>query len=101
MVGRRQYLEEMFKASVQVGKPHHSYKDTVWLEIRNRADIDIVLERAGGRGPRSVTLPANSTTILRTNVNPEATQAKLRYLVKNFLIGPEKGLPVELLIALR
>lgn len=101
LIGRRQYVEEMFKASVQVGKPHHAYKDTIWLEIRNRADIDIVMERAGGRGPQLVTLPANSTTILRTNVNREATQAKLSYVVKNFLIGPEKSLSVDLIVPLR
>ena len=59
------------------------------------------MERAGDRGPQSMTLPANSTTILRTNVNRQAAEAKLLYVVKNFLIGPDKSLSVNLAIDLR
>jgi len=101
LIGKRQYLEEIFKGSIRVGEPHHAQKDTIWLEIRNRSDIDIAMERRGDLGPQELTLPANSTTILRTKVDREAAQVRLPYLVKNFLTAPEKGLPVTLMIPLK
>jgi len=101
LIGDRRYLEEIFKVSVEAGKPHHTHKDTIWLEMRNRADIDIVMERVGDLGPQELTLPANSTTVLRTKINQEATEVRLLYIVKNFLIAPEKGLSVNLVIPLR
>jgi len=101
LIGKREYLEEIFKASVEVAEPHNSRKDETWLEIRNRSDIDIEMERIGTLGPRELTLPANSTTILKTKVNHEAKQVKLLYLVKNFLTAPEKGLSVNLIIPIQ
>lgn len=101
LIGKREYFEEIFKASVEVAEPHNTRKDVTWLEIRNRSDIDIEMERIGALGPRELILPANSTTILKTKVSHEAKQIKLLYLVKNFLTASEKGLSVNLIIPLQ
>jgi hypothetical protein len=52
-----------------------------------------------------VTLPANITTILKaeTGATAEETpeQIELSYVTGNFLIAPDKGLPVTLTIDLK
>lgn len=101
LIGKRQYLKAIFNESVQVGKPHHRAKNTIWLTIRNASAASIALERVGTQGPEKLTLPANVTTIVRTGVDQNAKQAKWSYVVRNFLVAPDKGLPVDLTIDLQ
>jgi len=101
LIGREKYLDAIFKKSVEIGKPHEQRKETIWVKIINSADIDIDMERAGTQGPVQLKLPANTTTILKTKVEETAEQAKLSYRVKNFLVAPDKGLPVDLVIDLQ
>lgn len=101
LIGRRTFLRAIFKESVEIGKPHNSYRGTISVEIRNRSDIDIELERTGKQGPRAVTLAANATTIFKTRVGKTAEVVELSYVVRNFRIAPDKGLPVSLTIDLK
>ena len=101
LIGREKYLDAIFKASVIVARPHHKQKDAVWLEIRNNLGMDIQMEKPGEKRAEKLTLPANSTTLLRTKADSKAEQVKLSYVVKNFLIAPDKGLPVELIVPLQ
>lgn len=101
LIGKSEYLQAIFKESVEIGKPHHRTKNTIWVTIRNDSAVDIDMDRAGTQGPEKLTLPANATTLLRTNVAEDADRLKLPYVVRNFLIAPEKGLPVDLTIDLR
>ncbi len=71
------------------------------MTIRNVSTATMDLERAGSQGPEKLTLPANATTVLRTSVDQDAKQAKRSYVVRNFLIAPDKGLPVDLTIDLQ
>jgi hypothetical protein len=104
LIGRKKYLDAIFKEAVEIGKPYNKYKDTIWVEIKNSSDIDIDLERAGTLGPDKVTLQANTTTILKTATGATAEDApeqiELSYVADNFLIAPDKGLPVTLTIHL-
>ena len=81
------------------------YRETIWVEIKNNSDIDIVLEKAGTQGPDKLTLAANATTILKTGIDTKADEApeqiELSYVARNFLIAPDKGLPVTLTIRLK
>jgi len=92
LIGRKKYLDAIFKESVEIGKPYNS-------------DIDIDLEKAGTLGPGKLTLAANATTILRTGIGAKAEEApaqiELSYIAGNFLIAPGKGLPVTLTIRLK
>jgi hypothetical protein len=101
LIGKSEYLEALFKESVAVGKPHHQTKNTVWVTIRNDSAIDIDLERTGTQGPEKLMLPANATSLLRSSIPEGAEQLKLSYVARNFLIAPEKGLPVDLTVDLR
>jgi hypothetical protein len=105
LIGRKKYLDAIFKESVAIGKPYNKYRDTIWVEIKNNSDIDIDLERAGTQGPGKLTLAANATTILKTDTgakdNEAPAQIELSYTARNFLIAPEKGLPVTLTIRLK
>jgi len=105
LIGRKKYLDAIFKESVVIGKPYNKYRDTIWVEIKNNSDIDIDLERAGSQGPEKLMLAANATTILKTDIdttNDEAPeQIELSYVARNFLIAPDKGLPVTLTIRLK
>jgi hypothetical protein len=101
LIGRGKYLDAIFKASVKVSKPYYRQKDTIWCEIKNNLCMDIQMKRAGTWGPEKLTLPANSTTLMKTKVDSKTDQVKLSYVVKNFLIAPDKGLPVDLTIPLQ
>jgi hypothetical protein len=107
LIGGKKYLDAIFNQSVEIGKPYNKYKDTIWVEIRNNSDIDIDLQRAGTLGPEKLTLAANATTILKTGTGTNAeteevpAQIELSYTARNFLIAPEKGLPVTLTIHLK
>lgn len=105
LIGRKKFLNAIFKESVEIGRPYNKYRDSIWVEIKNSSDIDIDLERAGTLGPRQLTLAANATTILRTGIGakPEdaPAQIELSYIARNFLIAPDKGLPVTLNIRLK
>jgi 3',5'-nucleoside bisphosphate phosphatase len=100
LIGKRKYLDAIFKKSVQLGRPHHRTKGTIWVTIRNASIIPMDLERVGTQGPEKLTLPANATTVWRSKVDQDAKPAKWSYVVRNFLIAPGKGLPVDLTIDL-
>jgi len=101
LIGREKYLDAIFKASIRVARPHHRQKDIIWCEIKNNLCMDIQMEKAGTAGAEGLVLPANNTTLLRTSTKDEAGKVKLSYVVKNFLIAPDKGLPVELIVPLQ
>ncbi|MEK7996887.1 MAG: Sb-PDE family phosphodiesterase, partial [Planctomycetota bacterium] len=101
LIGKSEYLQAIFRESVEIGKPHHRTKSAIWVTIRNDSAADIDMERAGTQGPEKLMLPANATTLLRSSIEEGAEQLKLSYVVRNFLIAPEKGLPVDFTIDLR
>jgi hypothetical protein len=105
LIGRKKYLDAIFEESVEIGKPYNKYRETIWVEIKNNSDIDIDLQRAGTLGPSQLTLAANATTILKTGTGVKAEEApaqiELSYTARNFLIAPDKGLPVTLTIQLK
>ena len=105
LIGRKKFLNAIFKESVEIGKPYNKYRDTIWVEIKNNSDIAIDLQRAGTQGPRQLMLAANATTILKTGIGAKADEApaqiELSYIASNFLIAPDKGLPVTLIVQLK
>ena len=98
--GRGEYLDALFHACIDIGKPYHTEKETHWFAIRNTSDIDLELERTGEHGPREVTLPANATLQVRVKVEGDSDHVALAYAVKNFVVAPEESLKVTLNVAL-
>ena len=101
LIGRKKYLRALFEESVEMSKPYRNYKGTIWIEVKNHSDIDMDMERIGDQGPDTLTLPANATILLRTKIDENSTETGLSYLVRNFRIAPDKGLPVSLKIEIK
>ena len=100
LIGKPNYLHAIFKKSVKFDKPYLKRGDTIWFEVTNNSDINIQVQDLGQDGQK-LELPANAITIVKTKINDKAEQAELRYKVTNFLIAPEKSLPVNLNISLK
>jgi len=96
LIGRKEWLEPLFAASVQVDPPHLRTKDAVFLTVRNLCEADFVLQRTGKVGPQTLTLPARSTSLLKISTPAPAQALALEYTVTNLWIAPETGLPVRI-----
>ena len=100
LIGRTEHLKPLFDRCVTVSKPHYvNGNNTAFFEVANNALIDLQLKRTGESGPATIALHARSTTIARVNLSDDHKVVPLSYTVSNFLIAPEKGLPVEFTIS--
>ena len=100
LIGGKKYLDAMFRAVVQVVKPSRRGDKTVWFAITNNGELDIRMRRSGSVGPATLILPAKTTKTVEAKVSREEKAAKLSHIVENLLIGPEKGLPIDLTVPL-
>ncbi len=98
MIGRREFLEPLFYASIEVQPPHALIGNAAWFCVKNHSAMDLRLERAGEAGPATITLPAHTTTLLRVPVARPDKALELSYTATGFLISPETGLPVTLTV---
>ncbi len=98
LIGRREWLEPLFAASLQVDPPHLRTKDTVFFTVRNLADIDFVLQRTGKLGPQTATLPARTTSLVKIGTSTPTQPLVLEYTVTNLWIAPETGLPIRIAV---
>jgi 3',5'-nucleoside bisphosphate phosphatase len=96
LIGRREWLEPLFHASVEVEPPHQRTDRFVWVKIRNRCETDVELERTAGPGPAKLVLPAGAVTLLRLSAAKPQEPIELGYTATNWLVAPETGLPVVL-----
>jgi hypothetical protein len=106
LIGRREYLEPLFKASVKIVNPSVTVKGkgSVYVQVANNSDIDY--ELIGNNRFEEVTtssrltLYRGKTVLLQVRGNSETTAGKksfaLKYTVKNLKLTPEDGLPVVL-----
>ncbi len=101
VIGRKEYLDALFEAAVRVSDIQYEEGKTkaVRFTLRNDSDLPIDLQRTGKAGPRELSLPANTVARVRVEVDSVEKPVQLSYVASNFLIGPEKGLPVTLAIA--
>jgi len=101
LIGKPEYLHAIFRKAVTIDKPYRTQGDTIWFEVTNNSDIDIQVRGLEQGGAGELTLPANAITIVKTKADTKGEQAKLKCQVTNFLVAPDKGLPVELIIPLQ
>ncbi len=113
LIGRREFLEPIFKASVQVSNPSVTIrgKRSAYIQISNSSDIDFQLTGGGQFAevsvPPRLLLKGGKTVLLQLRGQSEVLDAKrnfdLRYVVTNLKITPEDGLdvtfPVEISFA--
>jgi len=98
IIGRAEYLEPLFHASVVISPCHHRYRDNVYCTITNQSDITLELKRKGKTGPQTISLSPHTTDLLKIRTKSETKQLALSYEVTNYLIAPETSLPVKLTI---
>lgn len=98
IIGRRDLLDALFRAAVRIRDLEYEGEKTVRFSVKNDSDLPFELQRVGKTGPRTLTLPANGMARVKITVAGVEKPVELSYVVKNFLIGPEKGLPVNLTI---
>lgn len=98
LVGKEEYLSAMFAACVEVRPVHHRGKNTAWVEMRNRCELAIALDRTGKVGPGRIVLPPCSVSVVKIDASKEALSQGLSYKTGNFLIGPARPLEVKLAI---
>jgi len=108
LIGEEKYLKPIFNESVEIINPDVTIKGkgTVNIQIRNVSEIDFELATEGlGDGilvPPQMTLYGGKTILFRIKGKSESISGRKKiripYKVKNLLIAPEEGLPVELII---
>jgi hypothetical protein len=98
LIGREAELAAMFAASVNVNPAHHQTDKEVWVEIDNRCELDIELERSGPGRPAKIKLPARATSLVRFGIPAQEPSKGISYRALNFLIGPGHPLEVKLVI---
>ncbi len=96
LIGRREYLEPLFQQAVTIPVAPVRQGKRVWLQLKNSCACDVQLQRAGGNGPASITVPAESTVLVRVTTAANDTPLDLRYTATNLLVEPETGLSVTL-----
>ncbi len=98
IMGRKEYLEALYRGAVRITDIQREPK-VARFTITNDSDLALELQRAGKLGPKEVTLPAHTAArISVTGVGAEKP-LELSFVASNFLIGPEKGLPVSFVVA--
>ncbi len=94
IIGRQEWLDPLLAGCIAIAKPHLRSKDAVWVEMRNTSDVDVKLKRTGNVGPAELTLPAQSTSLVKIGTSKPEEPIELAYEATNFLIAPGTGLPV-------
>jgi hypothetical protein len=105
LIGRSEYLEPIFKASVEILNKSVSIqgKQSAYVQIQNTSDLDYQL--AGGGQFEEVSIPprlllkGGKTVLLQIRGLSETLRSKktyeFRYRVENLKIAPEEGLDVK------
>ena len=98
LVGKKEWLEPLFKSSVRVLPAHAQSGNTVWVQVRNDCSADIKLERNGETGPMELLLPARTVSLVRVSIPRGNDSVDLQYKATNFLVAPGTALTVTLQI---
>jgi hypothetical protein len=94
LIGKKEYLEPLFKECVRLTGEPVWRKKAVWLQFENCCALDIQLKKTDGDGPAEIKLPPLATCLVKIGVTPETKSLSLQYAAVNFVIEPETGLPV-------
>jgi len=106
LIGRQEYLEPIFKASIKVVNPSVTVKGKglALVQITNTSDVDY--QMVGNNrfdeitGSSRLTLYGGKTVLMQIRGNSETTTGKksfeLKYTVKNLKLTPEDSLQVTI-----
>jgi len=100
LIGKQDFLDAIFKASVEAGDIERKERRRAIIELRNNCDLNIRLTRLGDAGPEELLLPASGSATIKMRFPKDAEKIELKYTAQNMLVAPGKGLPVAISIAL-
>jgi len=105
LIGEEKYLRPIFNESIEVDNADITIKgrSRVYIQIRNRSDVSFELEANGEVEdisiPKNITLYAGKTVLLDIRGKSEKLTGRKKihipYKIKNLLVAPDEGLPVE------
>jgi hypothetical protein len=98
VIGRQKYLEALLEAALQIRDIAYGEGD-VRFAIRNDSDLTVELRRVGKVGPQTLNLPPHGMARVKAEMGEDDEPVSLAYQATNFLIAPQKGLPVDFVIA--
>ncbi len=98
LIGKPEYLQAIFDKAVTIWDIDYEGDNIIRCAVENDCDIGLKLARADGPGPRELVIPPNGKALLKLKVKSVESPTELSYIVQNFLIAPNKGLPVSLTI---
>ena len=99
LIGKREYLQAILDKAVAIRDIEYEGEDTIRLALMNNCDIGLKLDRTEGPGPKELVIPPNGKALLKLKVKSIESQTELSYTARNYLIGPNKGMPVNFTIA--
>ncbi|MDR2119837.1 MAG: hypothetical protein LBP64_03040, partial [Tannerella sp.] len=97
LMGRAEWLEKFFQASVRIAPPHHTTPDHRLLHIANTSDVPFLLRRTDDGAeqyPQKIELPAGRSILLMLPADP--TPKSVSYEVENMIVTPDSKLTVRL-----
>jgi len=100
LIGKRDFLDAIFKASVKTANIERKGKRREKIELANNCDLNIRLTRLGETGPEELILPARGSATVKIKLPKDAEKIDLEYTAENMLFAPKKGLPVKITIPL-
>jgi len=98
LIGKRQYLQAIFDKAVTIRDIDYEGENIIRFALENTCDIGLKLDKAGDTGPKELVIPPNGKALLKLKVKSVESPTELSYVVRNLLIGPTKGLPVDFTI---
>ena len=95
IIGKQEILNELFAASVKVTSVKEKFLWKTEVKISNSSPVGIQLARADKPDPQTLVLPPFGSVAVTVNT-PKSGCVEIPFIAKNFLIAPEKGLPVKI-----
>jgi 3',5'-nucleoside bisphosphate phosphatase len=91
--GKEEYARPFFYKCISVGKPYFENDRNIYFEITNNSDIPFYLVNGPAGAPSSITLAANSVTLVLLS---KKAAKPLVYDVRNVMIGENEVLKAEI-----
>jgi len=106
LIGKADYLKPIFDGSIEISNPQVTIKGkgSVRIEVYNKSDITYELTSDGELPevsfPKNIKLPAGKAILFtlkgKSTELSEEKEVNIPYKVKNLLVAPNEGLPIEL-----
>lgn len=98
IIGRREYAEALLVGAVRITDVERAGKKVVRFTVRNDSDLSIELQREGKLGPKELILLHDTSVRIKVDISNPQEPTELAYVAKNFLVAPEKSLPVKFVV---